>query len=64
MSELAASLAGASIKLDEAQVQLNLVQDYVPVGNHNRPGDKIYTGKSRAFPSPLAAYALEPGFCQ
>ena len=32
---------GASMKLDEAQVKIQLIQDYVPVGNHNRPGDKL-----------------------
>jgi N-acetylmuramoyl-L-alanine amidase CwlA len=29
------------MRLDEAQLKLNIVQDYVPVGNHNRPGDKL-----------------------
>jgi N-acetylmuramoyl-L-alanine amidase CwlA len=29
------------MKLDEAQLKLNLVQDYVPAGNSNRPGRKL-----------------------
>lgn len=29
------------MRLDEAQLKLNLVQDYVPVGNSNRPGRKL-----------------------
>jgi N-acetylmuramoyl-L-alanine amidase CwlA len=29
------------MKLDEAQLKLNLVQDYVPVGNSNRPGRRL-----------------------
>jgi N-acetylmuramoyl-L-alanine amidase CwlA len=29
------------MKLSEAQLNLQIVQDYVPVGNHNRPGDKL-----------------------
>ncbi|MBB5052788.1 N-acetylmuramoyl-L-alanine amidase CwlA [Afipia massiliensis] len=29
------------MNLDTAQLKLHLVQDYVPVGNSNRPGDKL-----------------------
>jgi len=29
------------MRLDEAQLKLKIIQDYVPVGNHNRPGDKL-----------------------
>lgn len=29
------------MRLDEAQLRLQIIQDYVPVGNHNRPGDKL-----------------------
>jgi len=29
------------MRLDEAQLQIRIIQDYVPVGNHNRPGDKL-----------------------
>jgi N-acetylmuramoyl-L-alanine amidase CwlA len=29
------------MKLSEAQLRLQIIQDYVPVGNHNRPGDKL-----------------------
>jgi N-acetylmuramoyl-L-alanine amidase CwlA len=29
------------MRLDEAQLELKIVQDYVPIGNHNRPGDKL-----------------------
>jgi N-acetylmuramoyl-L-alanine amidase CwlA len=29
------------MKLDEAQVEIKVIQDYVPSGNHNRPGDKL-----------------------
>jgi N-acetylmuramoyl-L-alanine amidase len=32
---------GASMNLDTAQSKLNIVQDYVPLGNSNRPGTKL-----------------------
>ncbi|WP_210202980.1 peptidoglycan recognition protein family protein [Bradyrhizobium ottawaense] len=32
---------GETMNLDTAQLKLNLVQDYVPVGNSNRPGTKL-----------------------
>ncbi len=41
VARLAAVSATMPIPLDEAQVMLKLVQDYVPIGNHNRPGTKL-----------------------
>jgi hypothetical protein len=32
---------GADMNLDIAQLRLNIVQDYVPVGNSNRPGTRL-----------------------
>ncbi|MGY4257683.1 hypothetical protein ACVI1L_004751 [Bradyrhizobium sp. USDA 4516] len=36
-----ASFTGETMNLDAAQLKLNIVQDYVPVGNSNRPGTRM-----------------------
>ncbi|MBR0911465.1 N-acetylmuramoyl-L-alanine amidase [Bradyrhizobium japonicum] len=36
-----ASAAGETMNLDAAQLRLNIVQDYVPAGNSNRPGTRM-----------------------
>lgn len=36
-----ASFRGETMNLDAAQLKLNIVQDYVPVGNSNRPGTRM-----------------------